>query len=232
LKIDKALIIRRLQVPLSMEYAQICAESCEKYNLPYEFIDAVEFLNCKKAFQSVGTYKNGNYHIRDGNCCCHASHIKCWKRIIELNKACIILEHDAVVKGNVCNIDIPDMATVTFGHRVGSIDDYSPPEEAYKLVRIKRSLGVHACGLTPISAKWLWEHARDNGVKAEVDHLLMMRPPTLLPLYVCEPPQVVCWERVSTSKFTKDNHIDDRPNETIKVFPESITEGWKKGKKI
>lgn len=101
-----------------MEYAQICAESCEKHNLPYEFIDAVEFLNCKKAFKSVGTYKNGNYHIRDGNCCCHASHIKCWKRIVELNKACIILEHDAVVKGNVRNIDIPDMATVTFGHTV------------------------------------------------------------------------------------------------------------------
>src|SRR5210317_366585 len=140
-----------------MEYAQICAESCEKYNLPYEFIDAVEFLNCKKAFQSVGTYKNGNYHIRDGNCCCHASHIKCWKRIIELNKACIILEHDAVIKGDVLNIDIVDDTVTTFGLRVVNLDDYNPPAPARELVEIKSSMGTDAYGITPKTAQWLWE---------------------------------------------------------------------------
>ena len=62
-------------------------------------------------------------------------------------------------------------------------------------------------------------------------HWLLADLTSLLPLYVCEPPQVVCWERISTSKFTKDNHVDDRPNETVKVFLESITEGWKKGLK-
>ena len=40
-----------------MEYAQFCAESCEKYNLPYEFVDAVEFLECREAFKSVGVKK-------------------------------------------------------------------------------------------------------------------------------------------------------------------------------
>lgn len=212
-----------------MEYAQFCAESCEQYNLPYEFIDAVEFLECRQAFKSVGAKKDKTYKNRMGNCCCHASHIKCWKRIIELNETCIILEHDAVVKGDIRNINIPDMVTTTFGHRVENLDDYTPPTPAIKLQKIKKALGVHACALTPKTAKWLWEDARDNGVKIGIDQYLMMRPPTVLPLYVCEPPQVVCWERIATSKFTKD---DQTPytNPAV-VYPESITEGWKKGKK-
>jgi hypothetical protein len=228
-KISKALIIRRLQVPISMEYAQFCAESCEKHNLDYEFIDAVEFLECREAFKSVGAKKNKFYKNRMGNCCCHASHIKCWKRIIELDKTCIILEHDAVVKGDVCNIEIPDMVTTTFGHRVEHLDDYEPPNPATTLIRIKKALGVHACALTPKTAKWFWEDARNNGVKIGIDQYLMMRPPTVLPLYVCEPPQVVCWERIATSKFTKE---DQTPytNPPV-VFSESITEGWKKGYK-
>jgi len=210
-----------------MEYAQFCAESCEQYNLPYEFIDAVEFLECRQAFKSVGAKKDKTYKNRMGNCCCHASHIKCWKRIIELNETCIILEHDAVVKGDIRNINIPDMVTTTFGHRVENLDDYTPPTPAIKLQKIKKALGVHACALTPKTAKWLWEDARDNGVKIGIDQYLMMRPPTVLPLYVCEPPQVVCWERIATSKFTKD---DQTPytNPAV-VYPESITEGWKKG---
>lgn len=228
-KISKALIIRRLQVPISMEYAQFCAESCEQYNLPYEFINAVEFLECRQAFKSVGAKKDKTYKNRMGNCCCHASHIKCWKRIVELNQTCIILEHDAVVKGDVRNINIPDMVTTTFGHRVENLDDYTPPAPATEIVKIKKARGVHACALTPKTAKWLWEEARDNGVKIGIDQYLMMRPPTVLPLYVCEPPQVVCWERIATSKFTKD---DQTPytNPAV-VYPESITEGWKKGQK-
>lgn len=212
-----------------MEYAQFCAESCEQYNLPYEFINAVEFLECRQAFKSVGAKKDKTYKNRMGNCCCHASHIKCWKRIVELNETCIILEHDAVVKGDIRNINIPDMVTTTFGHRVENLDDYTPPTPAIKLQKIKKALGVHACALTPKTAKWLWEDARDNGVKIGIDQYLMMRPPTILPLYVCEPPQVVCWERIATSKFTKD---DQTPytNPAV-VYPESITEGWKKGQK-
>jgi len=236
-KISKALIIRRLQVPLSMEYAQFCAESCEKHNLDYEFIDAVEFLECREAFKSVGAKKINSYKNRAGlhkmgNCCCHASHIKCWKRIVELDETCIILEHDAVVKGDVRNIEIPDMVTTTFGHRIQNIDDYTPPHEATKLVRIKRALGCHAYALTPKSAEWLWEDAR-VGVKLELDYYLMINPPTVLPLYVCEPPQVVGWERASTTRFTKDNQTPTAQifTEINNQHPDSITEGWKKGYK-
>ena len=152
MKINRALIIRRLQVELSMQYAQMCADTCMEYDLDFEFIDAVEFLDCKNAFESVGVKKQEHYNNTRGNCCCHSSHIKCWRRIVELNEACIILEHDALVVGDVTNIDIPDMAVVTFGHRVSRRDDYFPPRPIQELVEIQRAIGVHACGLTPTTA--------------------------------------------------------------------------------
>ena len=232
MKIDRAIIIRRLQVPISIEYADMCARSCDDQNLKYEYMEAIEFLQPREAFKAVGAKKQKTYINRMGNCCAHASHIKCWKRIIEIGKPCIILEHDAIVKGNVKDIHIPNMSVVTFGHRVKNIDDYNPPAPASDLVRIKRSIGCHAYAITPQSAEWLWNDTLRTGIEKGLDQYLMMMVPTALPLYVCEPPQAVCLERISTSKFSNSNDInaDDRQH-PIKIFSQSITNGWKKGLK-
>ena len=197
-KIDRALIIRRLGVELSQEYAKGCAESCEEHDLPYEFIDAVEFLSCEEAFTSVGAKKSPNYSNGNGHCCCHASHIKSWKRIIELDKPCLILEHDSIVRGDVRNIDLPELGITTFGHRVTHKNVYTPIKPAEEFLPIKRAIGTHAVGLTPQTAKWLWEDARDNGISVGIDKYLMMLRKCPLDLYVCSPEQVVCWTRGST----------------------------------
>lgn len=232
MKIEKALIIRRQQVEISKQYAEECAKSCEKHSLDYEFIDAVEFLSCDEAFKSVGAFKKENYKNTMGNCCCHSSHIKCWDRIVELNKVCIILEHDALIVGNVKSIDIPDMAVVTFGHRVKHKDSYSPKSDPQKLVEIPRAIGVHACGLTPNTAKWLSDDAKKNGVDVGVDRWLMMQKKSGLPLYVCEPPQAVCWVRMSTSNFDKDDRdkLDvSKPRSSVSNYKEALTPGWNEG---
>ena len=229
-KIDRALIIRRQGIELSKEYAQQCAESCEEHNLPYEFIDAVEFLECQQAFESVGAKMKQNYKNTKGNCCCHSSHIKCWKRIIELNKPCIILEHDAIVKGDVRNIDIPDMAATTFGHRVTEKDQYKPIGPAKEFIEIPRAVGVHACALTPNTAKWLWEKARDEGVGVGVDRWLMMQRASKLPLYVCHPEQVVCWVRTSTSNIQdKNNQKKDSRRSSVQNYSQAFSPSWQKG---
>lgn len=234
MEIDRALIIRRKQVELSMEYAEHCAKSCDEHGLPYEFIDAVEFLPCDEAFKSVGVWKRKGYKNTMGNCCCHSSHIKCWRRIVELGKPCIILEHDAVVKGDVRNIEIKDMAVNNFGFRVAQEDDYEPIGPAYEMVRIKRSVGVHACALTPNTADWLIKDAEKNGIGYGVDRWLMMQTKSGLPLYVCDPPQVVCWARTSTSNFKKKGNNVERPARTqsqIVNYKDSLTESWIKGLK-
>jgi GR25 family glycosyltransferase involved in LPS biosynthesis len=231
MKIDRALIIRRLQHEISMEYAAGCAKSCEAHGLEYEFIDAVENLSCEDSFKAVGTYTANKYTNSSGNCGCHASHIKAWKRIVEIGKPCIILEHDAIVKGDVTNIDIPDMAVVTFGHRVRDPREYDPPSEAQTLIEIQRSVGVHACGLSPKTAKWLYDDAMNNGISIGVDRLLMMKRASGLPLYVCEPPQVVCWVRASTTNYEKTSKYHKITRHSVTNYEESFTPGWIKGRK-
>lgn len=229
-KIDRALIIRRLKVPSSMEYAQYCADSCEKYGIPYEFIDGIEFMSSEDAFKAVGTFiKPELIGVgTDGHNNCHASHIKAWRRIVEIDKPCLILEHDAVVKGNVRNIDIPDMAVVTFGHRVGNENRYNPIGPIKSLVQIPRAMGVHACGLTPTTAKWLVEEAEQNGAGQNVDCWLIMKRNSGLPLYVTEPPQVVCWPRVSTREWQEEDKQHQEMGSTW-TFSDSLTPGWRAG---
>lgn len=228
MKIDRALIIRRRRVELSMEYADMCAQSCERQGLPYEFIDGVEFMTSEDAFKSVGTWKRPEYKSMTGHDNCHSSHIKAWRRIIEIDKPCLILEHDAIVLGNVQNINLPDMAVITFGHRVGTIDMYRPVGPITHLVSIPRAMGVHACGLTPITAKWLVDDVEKNGVGNNVDCWLIMERQSGLPLYVTEPPQVVCWPRVSTREWQDVNKRRQEMGASW-TFADAITPGWAAG---
>jgi len=227
--IDRALIIRRPTHDLSKKYAEMCAQSCEDHDLPYEFIDGVENLPCAEAFAEVGTRPVNGYHNTSGDCCCHASHIKAWKRITEIDAPCLILEHDAIVLGDVRGVEIPDMAVVTFGHRVRARNQYSPPSPAKSLVRIPRSVGVHACGLSPKTAAWLHDDAMKNGIGVGVDRWLMMKTMSGLPLYVCEPPQVVCWVRASTSHYERTKQYENGGVPKVVNYPESLTDGWNKG---
>ena len=231
MKIDRALIIRRLKNEISMEYADACAKSCDEHGLPYEFIDAVEELPCDEAFKSVGTFKKPGYKNTQGNCCCHSSHIKCWKRIIELDKPCIVLEHDAIVKGDVTDVDIPDMAIVTFGHRVANVDDYSPVSPIQRLKEIPKAIGVHAAGISPVTAKWLWEDVRDNGISIGIDRWLMMQRKSGLPLYVSEPEQVVCWARLSTSNYQRSLKVNGGRRSQVTNYPQGFSDCWEKGLK-
>lgn len=228
MKIEKALIIRRLKVQSSMEYAQYCADSCDKFNIPYEFIDGIEFMSSEDAFKAVGTFLRPGYTGMVGHNNCHASHIKAWRRLVEIGKPCLILEHDAVVKGDVRNIDIPDMTVVTFGHRVGQVEMYTPTSPIKKLVEIPRAMGVHACGLSPITAQWILDYIDKEGVAHNIDSWLMIEKQSGLPLYVVEPPQVVCWPRVSTREWQDESKRRQEMGSTW-TWAESSTPGWLAG---
>lgn len=230
MKIDRAIIIRREGVALSEEYAKTCAVSCETHGLPWEYMDAVQFMPASEAYKSVGTFMNPPWSHQEGNGCCHASHIKCWKRIIEIGKPCLILEHDAYVVGRCTDIDIPDddIMVITFGHRVKGKDDYKPIAPAAKFVKIARAVGVHACALNVKTATWLWEDARDNGVRVGVDRWLMMGPVSGLPLYVCDPPQVVCWNRQTTMGITSNGPQRHGVRGAFN-YKEALTDAWYQG---
>ena len=241
MKVSRALIIRGEEVPLSVEYSAICAESCEKHNLPYEFIDAVYASSASEAYNIVGAKIKSNWGPNRGNAGCHASMIKCWKRIVELNETCIILEHDALIVGDVTNIDIPDNASVTFGFRVGRKDEYIPIGPAEKLTKIPRSIGCHAYALTPKTAEWLLHNALVDGLTCGVDRWLMMGPKSKMPVYVVDPPQAVCWVRKSSMPHNghKNNKVkegnwtptNDTNCENLPSWVKGIQNGRRKSKR-
>lgn len=230
MKIDRALIIRRLRVPLSMEYAQMCADGCEAHGIPYEFIDGIEFMSSEDAMKAVGVRLHPDQkRVSVGNNNCHASHIKCWRRIVELGKACVIFEHDVIVKGNVCNVDIIDMAINVFGHRIHDQSRYTPIGPIEGMVRIPQSIGGHAYGLTPTTAKWLLEDAETNGVNINVDEWINHK--CGLPLYVTDPPQVLCWPRTSTREWIDPEKKRMEPGHTT-TFASSNTPKYMAGYKL
>jgi len=229
MKVDRALIIRRLQVEESMEYARQCAETCEHHNVPYEFIDAIEFMSSEDAFKAVGVWQHPNNikkKVSQGNNNCHASHIKSWRRIVELDQACLILEHDCLVKGNVCNIDIIEDAVNIFGHRIINADKYHPISPIVEMVKIPDSIGGHAYALTPKTAQWFIDDAEQNGVNINVDELI--NKACGLPLYVTDPTQVVCWPRTSTREWIDKDAKREMLGATT-TFGSSYTDRYKRG---
>lgn len=227
MKVDRALIIRRLRVPESMEYAQMCADGCKKYGIPYEFIDGIEFMSSEDAMSAVGVWLHPNQkRVSVGNNNCHASHIKCWRRIIEIDKPCVIFEHDVIVKGNVCNVDVIDMAINIFGHRINDESKYNPVGPIAAMVRIPQSIGGHAYALTPTTAKWFIADAETNGVNTNVDELINLK--CGLPLYITEPPQVVCWPRISTREWIDPDKKRMEYGHTT-TFASSSTPGYMAG---
>ena len=195
MNIDRALIIRRESVDLSLQYAKECAESCDRNDLPYEFVSGIEFMTSDDAFAAAGVKRHTEYKGTVGHNNCHASHIKAWRRLIELDKCCVIFEHDVIVKGRISQIDIPDMALVTLGFRVQESRFYEPISEYMNLLPLERAVGVHACAMTPRTAQWLIDKYESEGVRENLDKSLMMDRTIGLPLYVADPPQVVCVPR-------------------------------------
>ena len=233
MKIDRALIIRRLKVQESLEYADMCAASCEKHNVPYEFVDGIEFMSSEDAFKAVGVWLNPEQHkqaggrgVSAGNNNCHASHIKAWRRIVELGKACVIFEHDVIVKGNICNIDIIEDAINIFGHRIGNENMYKPVSPIQRMVKIQQNIGGHAYGLTPSTAKWFIDDAETNGVNINVDEWINHKCGK--PLYITDPPQAVCWPRMSTREWQEQDKKHGTPGSTT-TFGTSYTPLCKAG---
>lgn len=226
--VEKAFIIRRLRVPSSMEYAQTCADSCVINDLPYEFVDGIEFMTSEDAFAAVGVTKNPDFKSTQGHDNCHASHIKTWRRIIELGVTGLILEHDAIVKGNVQNIEIPDQSVVTFGYRVQQLKFYEPQGPITELVEIPKSIGCHAYAITPSTAQWLITEAETKGIGYNLDKYLMMERSSGLPLYAVNPPQIVAWPRVGTREWQNPEKQWGEAPATWN-YAESIVSGWEAG---
>lgn len=227
MNIQKALIIRRLSVPSSMEYAEYCANSCTENGIEYEYIDGIENLPRDEAYAAVGVSADESLRNSPGHDCCTASHIKAWRRVLELNTACLILEHDAVMKGSVAGIDVSDASIVILGHRIIHDSLYTPPRAFEELIEVDKAIGTHAYALTPNTASSLISDFEENKVRHNLDHYLMFFKHSGIPLFVAEPPQAVCWPRMASRESTTEREYEFVG--TTWTVTSSLKRGWYEG---
>lgn len=220
--VDCGLIIRRSKNQRSEEYAKICADSLEFNNMKYEFIDAVQNVPYDRAAELAGlsitneqidASKQSNNSIAQhpeclevGNACCTASHVKAWRRILEIDKPCAILEHDAYVFKNFRNFEVPDDCLVHLGPRMRDTKTYIPRGRVKRLIKIPQSIGTHGYAITPKTAQKLIDGMESSGMIYGVDHYLFMSNACGLDIIAADPYPLICWSRDSTMGDTGENN--------------------------
>jgi Glycosyltransferase family 25 (LPS biosynthesis protein) len=156
-KIEKAFILHTDNAK-SRGYAKECADSCERWKVPYEYLLGEENLTVEAMEEKYGwTIAPGRYHPDWHNeFLCSLGHALFWQKVVDENKTCAILEHDAIVISNLCNVDIPDDTLAFLGYRVDNRDDYVVPSRPnYKHYETEAFQGTHAIAITPKTAKFL-----------------------------------------------------------------------------
>lgn len=246
--VDRGLIIRRQENLRSEEYAKMCADSLDTCNMKFEYIDAVQNVPYEQAAKEAGLEYNQEIHDRSkdlkdsiyhhkecmemGNSCCTASHVKAWRRIVEIDKPCAILEHDAIVLKNFRNFEIPDDYLVHLGPRMRDLKRYVPKSRVRAMIGIPQAIGTHAYAVTPKTAQKLIDGMEEHGMVYGVDHYLFLSNASGIPIAAPDPYPAICWSRESTMADTIENNPGFRgvwQGQNDQNVPAQITPGLVEG---
>lgn len=190
--------------PLSKQYADFAARSCQQTNMNYELVEGFsEPTDPNDAWNSIGL----NRKIKRNNFVpkaqlCSAGHAKIWKMISESDEEGIVFEHDAVMLHDINEIEFPDNMIVVLGYKVKDAQKYlhdqaGPPE----FIRdIKGHEGAHAYGMTPATARKLLGEIEETGVWSAVDNQFFLadQRKSKVPMSILDPTPAIGWLRQST----------------------------------
>lgn len=201
---EKAYILRTSD-SRSIDYANNCAESCDRIGLPYEFVNGIEGFSQEKVWKSFPWPIESHHDMKDAAACATASHYLIWKLIADRRECAIILEHDSIMLQPI-DLDIPDERIVALGYKYHNYKDYDhtaagPPQE---IVDVRRHSGAHAYCITHRTAEMLLEELKLRGVLNAVDNFYFMRindpgdTESVIPLSLMLPTPAICWLREST----------------------------------
>lgn len=198
--IRKALILRH-PAPYSIKYSEECAASCEKYGIPYEFFDGYYTTDVEELNRLSG-WRFPNAWVKEY--ACTAGHLNMWRKVIQEGGAVAILEHDAIVKRRMDDIEITDGEVVFLGLRVENRNDYECPEGDVKLVPIKMFEGTHAYAITPVTARRLVNiMASLREFPCPIDGLMGIHNLISQRLYLADPCPVICEVGNGRKSFTQ-----------------------------
>jgi hypothetical protein len=205
---SKAYILK-IDTPTSNEYAKLCAESCDKIGLSWEYFHGFQGMKGQEAWLRTGIkmkFKEakGKDPNTDGERaeCCSAGHGAIWKAIAEGNEeAAIILEHDALML-HPMPLDIPDGAIVTLGYKLTNPEKYDHVKAGgpKELLPIKGHEGAHAYAITRNTAKMMITEIEERGLMGCVDnaYFLTRERKTKMDLKIASPTPAIGWIREST----------------------------------
>ena len=188
----------------SIEYANECAKSCEQYGMPYTLWKGISMRETRgEDLESETGFTWASRSIEMG---CTASHLKLWHTIAEQPHACAIFEHDAIVRHNFYDYEIPDNKLVMLGYRTLKAEDYEYPGGDVTFVDINKFEGTHAYAVTPNMMRYMIERMKGyytetfGGVNTTIDGILSIHDNFGIARCVMDPPPVVCvvGDRVST----------------------------------
>lgn len=202
-----------IDTPQSIQYMNECVESIQKFSdLEPVPVLGETGLTYESVCESYGFRKHpwrtdksledfpGAFDVIAS---VDASHFKIWKMIIASGEPGIILEHKAIVKGPVSDIEINDYEIVHYGPRIQNVDDYNYPEAIKQTkIRVESWEGVHAYGLTPRTAEYLFECLYKKGYSDSTDPMLAFRNIYDLKLTTIDPPPIVVANGGRQSTYT------------------------------
>lgn len=225
-KIRHAYIIY-IDRPESIEYANQCAKSCEQHGMPHTMWKGIDMRETRG--EDLEKETGFTWTARNSEMGCTASHLKLWHTIAEQPHACCVFEHDAVVRHNFYDYEIPDNKLVMLGYRVLKAEDYEYPGGEVTFMDINKFEGTHAYAITPNMAKHMIDRMRGfytqqfGGVNTTIDGILSIHDSFGIARSVMDPPPVVCVvgeDRIST--------IQGKPAQ----YNTNLSPGFKKGLKV
>ena len=198
--------ILRHDSPVSHEYAAVCAESCDKLGIEWEYFEGYCNMSTLSAWQDLNIVPLDNRHDKPLNTnrergeLCTASHVAIWKKIAKDDDMAVILEHDAVMLHRF-EMTPPDMKFVALGYKINNLEDYDhvsagPPKD---IVRMSRHKGTHAYAINQMTAKHLISEIVENGGGLGcVDNTWFAGKKTKVTMSITDPICAVAWLRQST----------------------------------
>jgi len=217
----KAFILK-IDNPISEEYAEHCAKSCDDVGLDWEYFQGFQDMPAIYAWGKTGiniTKSEGRpirfpkptdpvpqvERLSQGEIaeCCSAGHAAIWKKIAESDLDIgVVLEHDALMLHNINELKIPNGLLVVLGYKTSTPERYDhvsagPPKN---LISLKGHEGAHAYAMTKATAQFLIKELETVGRLGCVDnsYFILNQRKTKVPLALANPTPAIGWLREST----------------------------------
>lgn len=195
---------------LSHEYAKVAANSCDAYDMSWEYFDGFSGIRGSDALLSLDIdvakeTKASFDSTKNKGQLCTASHVAIWKKIIDENiEEAVILEHDAIMI-NHFKMMLPRNSITALGYRIDRPDRYKKPNQMTSCAtKIDGINGSHAYALDIHAAKNLYDGVKQRRTAGCIDSHIMQSPRFRngVGFFIADPIVALCWLRTSTIRGT------------------------------